>query len=558
MALIDNGSGAPYDLPYQPPYGTPEFDQLLARQGMTPLQIYQFHQQNDAYQAAEKRSQAMQEWMGPLKVFSGPLMAGLSAGTLGSTAAGLGGATGAGTAAAGAAAGGNMSGVLDFLGSNPTSGVQGTFGPGFTPDSAGGFAYNAPGFSSSYSTGPLSGGTDMSGFMGNGGGFGPPPANPALDSLTNLGNSGQLGGGAVNFGTAADPYGMGYGGMTPTGSAGWDSVFSGGANLPAGGPWNDFSLNPYGSGSFDTQSLSGLQKLINGLTGGGGSGGANGGIGRAAGSLAGGIFNPDGSLNLGALGGLAGSVIPGAAALNYANNQPGIDVSGLQGTIGQVGGINTDSQESVLQRMASANPAGSLQDVLARMQATDPAADLRGVLGRADANAPLFVQAATDPVQRNIASGYGALQQSQALRGLGGSSFGDTALANYMDQGNRTLANAGATAAQSALGLQGQLAGNIGTLTNQNLAGQASAAGQAGALQNANLGQQGTLSSSIYNSRLASLLGQGGLQQGLIGLQNTAQKNKNDLFGRAFSAFGRSAGGGLGNGLNLSALGLGG
>jgi len=374
-------------------------------------------------------------------------MAGSVLDTVAPAATGWGSGIGAGTAAAGAGAGGSMSGVFDLLDG---------------------------------------GGVDMTGFMGNG------PVDPWGAGSPVLGSAdpyGSLGG--LNYGSVgADPYGLGWGPMTATGNASWDALLSGGANLPAGGPWNDYSLNPYGSGlSTGLNVPSALKQLLSGPTG------------SAKG--VGGLFNPDGSLNLGALGSLAGSALPGIAALTYANSQPGINVSPLTSTIDQIGGMNADSQQSVLQRMQDAGASQA-------------------------ANAPLFVQAAVDPVQRNIAAGYGALQQSQALRGLGGSSFGDTSLANYMDQGNRTLANAGATAAQAA-----------------------------GQLQNQNLGLQGTLSSGIYNSQLARLLGQGGLQQQVISLQNQAQKNKNDLFGRAFSAFGRSAGGGgLGNGLNLSALGL--
>lgn len=384
-------------------------------------------------------------------------------------ASGWGSGIGAGTAAAGAAAGGGMSGVFDLVG-----------------QAAGG------------------GGVDMTGFMGNAPSFtdvGPAPWWETMQT--------------PSLGSGVDPYGLGWSSPAATGSAGWDAVLSGGANLPAGGPWNDFALNPYGSGVQSLGTLQRLAQVARQL-----AGGASG-----AKSAAGGIFSPDGSLNWGGIGSTAAGLAPGMAALSYANSQPGIDTGPLQGIIDQFGGMNTNAQESVLQRLA----------------ASDPTADLRGVLADARLNAPGYMQAVTDPVQRNIASGYGDLVRSQGLRGLGGSSFGDTSLANYMDQGNRTLANAGATAAQSALGTQAQIAGQIGSL------------------QNANLGLQGTVASGIHNSQLAGLLGKGGLEQARVGLQNTAQKNKNDLFGRAFSAFGRGMGGGGGlglGGLDLSALGF--
>lgn len=112
-----------------------------------------------------------------------------------------------------------------------------------------------------------------------------------------------------------------------------------------------------------------------------------------------------------------GSTLPGILALAYAARQPGIDTSRLT-----------------------------------------------GVYDAAGANAPLFVQSAIDPVQKNIAAGYGDLLQSQGLRGIRGSSFGATDIANYMDTTGRTLGDVGATAAQKALGLQGDLAGQIAAL----------------------------------------------------------------------------------------------
>ncbi len=136
---------------------------------------------------------------------------------------------------------------------------------------------------------------------------------------------------------------------------------------------------------------------------GGGSGGAS-----STGGLVGGN------------GASLGSILPGVLALGYASQQQGIDTSKLS-----------------------------------------------GVFDAAGANAPLFTQAAIDPVQKNIAAGYGDLLQSQALRGIRGSSFGATDIANYMDTTNRTLGDVGATAAQKSLGLQGDLASQIAQLQAQ-------------------------------------------------------------------------------------------
>ncbi len=129
---------------------------------------------------------------------------------------------------------------------------------------------------------------------------------------------------------------------------------------------------------------------------------------------------------LGGLGGLlpsmaqVGSTVPGLLALAYADRQPGIDTSGLEGVLGKLGG----NQDAV-------------------------------------------IKAATDPLQMNIAAGYGDLLQSQSLRGIRGSSFGNTDIANYLSTTGNTLANAGANAAEGSLQLQGNLAAEIAALKNQ-------------------------------------------------------------------------------------------
>lgn len=116
---------------------------------------------------------------------------------------------------------------------------------------------------------------------------------------------------------------------------------------------------------------------------------------------------------------LALRVLPGVMALTYAGSQPGVD-------LGQLNNVN---------------------------------AQLAG-------NQNAVIKAATDPLERNIASGYGDLLQSQALRGIRGSSFGDASIGNYVAQTGNALANAGANAAQGSLALQGDLASRIASLKN--------------------------------------------------------------------------------------------
>lgn len=117
---------------------------------------------------------------------------------------------------------------------------------------------------------------------------------------------------------------------------------------------------------------------------------------------------------------LAARTGPGLLALGYADRQPGLDVSGLKNIQGQLGG----NQDAV-------------------------------------------IRAATDPFQMNIAAGYGDLLQSQGLRGIRGSSFGTTDIGNYLATTGRSLADAGSSAAQGSLALQGNLASNIAQLQNQ-------------------------------------------------------------------------------------------
>jgi hypothetical protein len=50
------------------------------------------------------------------------------------------------------------------------------------------------------------------------------------------------------------------------------------------------------------------------------------------------------------------------------------------------------------------------------------------------------------------------------LRGIRGSSFGDASIGNYWTTTGRTLGDVGATAAQKAIGLRGDLAGQIAIL----------------------------------------------------------------------------------------------
>lgn len=168
--------------------------------------------------------------------------------------------------------------------------------------------------------------------------------------------------------------------------------------------------DPFGTGSSSDLSLSDLQNalkaysLLNG-------GSANGG----------GLFGGGGGLFGGAgLGATAARSAPGLLALGYAGSQKPIDTGQLNSILGTLGG----NQDAV-------------------------------------------VRAATDPINANIAAGYGDMVQSQGLRGVRGSSFGNTDIGNYLATTSRALGNAGASAAEGSLALQGNLAGNIASLRAQ-------------------------------------------------------------------------------------------
>ncbi|HZR02807.1 MAG TPA: hypothetical protein VFA81_06530 [Burkholderiales bacterium] len=175
------------------------------------------------------------------------------------------------------------------------------------------------------------------------------------------------------------------------------------------------------TGASDSLSTAGSGDFFNPM-GGGGS------IFDTLGNGLNGLSNIFGSGGLGSLlSGIGGllpknplNLLPGAMALGYAGMQPGLDVGPLQGILGQLGG----NQDAV-------------------------------------------IRAATDPVQANIAAGYGDLLQSQSLRGIRGSSFGDTDIANYLSTTGRSLGDTAANAAQGSLALQGGLASQIAELKNQ-------------------------------------------------------------------------------------------
>jgi hypothetical protein len=108
---------------------------------------------------------------------------------------------------------------------------------------------------------------------------------------------------------------------------------------------------------------------------------------------------------------------PGLLALGYANQQPGIDTSGP-------GEHDVDGG-----RERAALRAGAI-----------------------------------NPVQQNIAAGYGDLLQSQARAASAARASATRALGTTCPRLAAALGDVGATAAQKAIGLRGDLAGQIAVL----------------------------------------------------------------------------------------------
>lgn len=140
-------------------------------------------------------------------------------------------------------------------------------------------------------------------------------------------------------------------------------------------------------------------------------------------------------------------------------------LGGLSGLFGNVlSGIRSVLPDtSTAQRLIP----GSMALTYAAAQPNLDLGPLNSIEGQLSGNQNAVIKAATDPLQQNIAAGYGDLLQSQSLRGIRGSSFGDTDIANYLATTGNALANAGANAAKGSLGLQSDIATQIANLQNQ-------------------------------------------------------------------------------------------
>lgn len=328
------------------------------------------------------------------------------------------------------------------------------------------------------------------------------------------------GGGMAPVGAGAGGLGGGTGltGGTLGGGGGTGLGLTAPATLGTGAPSLGFGLTPDQVGAFGglgggtAEAASGIANtaagggsflggtsagsLGTGLAGLGTAGGLSGigNLGTGASSLLSGLSSATGGAPGAAPGGggpSVGSTIPGLLALAYAAQQPGADTS-------------------------------QLQSILAGLQG----------------NQNPLIQAAQAPLLQSQAAGYGDLLQSQGNRGIRGSSFGDTDIANFLSTTGQGIANAGANAAQGSLALQGNLAGQISGLGLQN--------------------QQ--IKNNLYGTAF-DVLGRG-LNPGSYGAAGSTGTTGASTGGLDINALLRSLGGGLGSigsgiGSGLASLGSG-
>lgn len=133
-----------------------------------------------------------------------------------------------------------------------------------------------------------------------------------------------------------------------------------------------------------------------------------------------------------------------------------------------------------------------------------------------------FVQARTNPMRETIASGRGQLQRSQGLRGIGGSSFADSALENYDFGSARALGDASSSATQEALGTRTGVLGSMAGLNQNRLTGENQTTGTLNTLNNNRTG--------IANARTSRELTSLGLSATSEQQQRAAEAEKNRIY----------------------------
>jgi hypothetical protein len=147
---------------------------------------------------------------------------------------------------------------------------------------------------------------------------------------------------------------------------------------------------------------------------------------------------------------------------------------------------------------------------------------LNGLYDEAGGNQNAFIKARVNPLEAQLAQRRGDLLQSNALRGISGSSFGDQAITNFDTDAGRALGDARALATNDSINSRLGISGNI---TNAGIAG----TNALNTLNNQNFDTAKTMS----QQELAAL----GLPQATIDAYLKANQARNDLYGRAAGSF---------------------
>ena len=267
-----------------------------------------------------------------------------------------------------------------------------------------------------------------------------------------------------------------------------------------------------------------------GLFGGGGSSGTGllGQLGSALGGGSGGGAGGSG----GGYAGLIGSLISGGASIYQARQiADSMQVQDKSTPYSSIKGSHVTLDDSIRglenQSLDQTNKAidgtmGYLSQYRARSDENKDQYDK--LYAELTSNQNPFIQARTNPMRETIAAGRGQLQRSQGLRGIGGSSFADSALENYDFGGARALGDASSTATQEALGARSNTLGSLAGLNQNRLTG-----------ENQTTGVLNTLNSNrtgIANSRTSRELNSLGLSSDAEAAQRAAEKAKQDAYMR--------------------------
>jgi len=159
------------------------------------------------------------------------------------------------------------------------------------------------------------------------------------------------------------------------------------------------------------------------------------------------------------------SALTGAAALSQVKaNQVNPSQYVVDPTTGRVVASSVVGANGATTSLGTATPA---LNTAATTGLSTVANQQAGLFSAAGANQGQYVQSVVDPLRQQQSAGYGALLQSNAQRGLAGSSLGDQSVTNYLTDSGRAIADTTAAATQQSLGLQSGISSNQATTAVQ-------------------------------------------------------------------------------------------